>query len=95
MLTYIIRRLLYSIVVLILASFLVFSFVVKGAGDPLAHLRVTPNVSHETVERIAEGEAPQRLDPAALLVLGARKRSRTSSERRSSRTSRSCPTSGG
>ncbi len=52
MLTYIIRRLLYSIVVLILASFLVFSFVVKGAGDPLASLRVTPNVSHETVERI-------------------------------------------
>ena len=52
MLTYIIRRLLYSIVVLILASFLVFSFVVKGAGDPLAQLRVTPNVSHETVERI-------------------------------------------
>ena len=36
MLTYIIRRLLYSIVVLILASFLVFSFVIKGAGDPLA-----------------------------------------------------------
>ena len=54
MLTYIIRRLLYSIVVLIAASFLVFTFVVKGAGDPLAQLRVTPNVSHETVERIAE-----------------------------------------
>jgi peptide/nickel transport system permease protein len=52
MLTYIIRRLLYSVVVLICASFLVFAFVVKGAGDPLAPLRVTPNVSHETVERL-------------------------------------------
>ena len=52
MLTYVIRRLLYSIVVLILASFLVFTFVAKGAGDPLASLRITKNVSPETVTRI-------------------------------------------
>ena len=35
MLTYIIRRLLYSTVVLVLASFLVFTFVTVS-GDPLA-----------------------------------------------------------
>ncbi len=35
MITYIIRRLLYSVLVLIAASFLVFTFVAKGAGDPL------------------------------------------------------------
>ena len=57
MLTYIIRRLLYSIVVLILASFLVFTFVVKGAGDPLAQLRVTPNVSQETVDTHRRGRS--------------------------------------
>ena len=53
MITYIIRRLLYSIVVLILASFLVFAFVAKGAGDPLAPLRITPNVDRAGIERIA------------------------------------------
>jgi peptide/nickel transport system permease protein len=52
MLTYVIRRLLYSIVVLIAASFIVFALVVKGAGDPLASLRITPNVSKVTVTNI-------------------------------------------
>ena len=37
MLTYVIRRLLYSIVVLVVASMLVFFFVTKS-GDPLAAL---------------------------------------------------------
>ena len=53
MLQYVIRRLLYSIVVLILASFLVFFFVTVS-GDPLAGLRITPNVSKETVQNITE-----------------------------------------
>jgi len=52
-LTYIIRRLLYSVVVLVAASFLVFTFVTVS-GDPLANLRITPDVSQETVQRIIE-----------------------------------------
>ena len=53
MLTYIVRRLLYSVVVLITASFLVFTFV-TASGDPLAALRVTPDVSQVTIERLSE-----------------------------------------
>jgi peptide/nickel transport system permease protein len=53
MLQYVIRRLLYSVVVLVLASFLTFVFVAK-TGDPLAPLATTPNVSPETVKRIRE-----------------------------------------
>ena len=53
MLQYVIRRLLYSIVVLILASFLVFFFV-TSTGDPLAGLRITPNVSELTVKNIED-----------------------------------------
>ena len=53
MLTYIIRRLLYSFVVLIAASFLVFFFV-AASGDPLAPLYTTPNVSRQSIEDIAE-----------------------------------------
>jgi peptide/nickel transport system permease protein len=51
-LTYITRRLLYSIVVLIAASFLTFSFV-SLAGDPLAPLYTTPNVSRHSIEVVA------------------------------------------
>jgi len=54
MLTYIIRRLLYSVLVLIAASFLVFTFVAKGAGDPLGPLRITPNIDQAGLDRIAE-----------------------------------------
>jgi ABC-type dipeptide/oligopeptide/nickel transport system permease component len=54
MVTYIIRRLLYSVLVLIAASFLVFTFVAKGAGDPLGPLRVAQNVDQEGLDRIAE-----------------------------------------
>jgi peptide/nickel transport system permease protein len=54
MITYIIRRLLYSCLVLIAASFLVFTFVAKGAGDPLGPLRVAQNVDQEGLDRIAE-----------------------------------------
>lgn len=53
MLTYIIRRLLYSSVVLVLASFLVFFFVTVS-GDPLAGLRIAPNVSEITVQNVIE-----------------------------------------
>jgi ABC-type dipeptide/oligopeptide/nickel transport system permease component len=53
MLQYVIRRLLYSVVVLFLASFLTFTFVAVS-GDPLAPLRITPNVSQETVKNVTE-----------------------------------------
>jgi peptide/nickel transport system permease protein len=52
-LTYIIRRLLYSAVVLVLASFLVFTFVTVS-GDPLAGLRIAPNVSELTVQNVID-----------------------------------------
>jgi peptide/nickel transport system permease protein len=58
MLSYVIRRLLYSVAVLIAASFLVFTFV-ASAGDPTAGLYVTPNVSGE---RIAEVRQEAHLD---------------------------------
>ena len=53
MLTYIIRRLLYSAVVLVLASFLVFTFGTVS-GDPLAGLRISPNVSELTVQNVID-----------------------------------------
>ena len=53
MLQYVIRRLLYSVLVLVAASFLVFFFV-TSTGDPLAGLRITPNVSKLTVKNIEE-----------------------------------------
>jgi peptide/nickel transport system permease protein len=53
MVQYVIRRLLYSAVVLVAASFLVFFFV-TASGDPLAALRITPNVSQQTVQSIEE-----------------------------------------
>jgi len=53
MLQYVIRRLLYSVVVLLAASFLTFTFVAIS-GDPLAPLRITPNVSEQTVRNVEE-----------------------------------------
>jgi peptide/nickel transport system permease protein len=53
MLSYIVRRMLYSAAVLIAASFLVFFFVTVS-GDPIAGLRVTPNVSPEYIDQISE-----------------------------------------
>jgi peptide/nickel transport system permease protein len=41
------------VLVLIAASFLVFTFVAEGAGDPLAPLRITPNVDEAGLDRIA------------------------------------------
>jgi ABC-type dipeptide/oligopeptide/nickel transport system permease component len=51
--TYIIRRLLYTIPVLFAASFLVFAMV-TATGDPLGTLKMTPNISQETIDLITE-----------------------------------------
>ena len=51
MLTYIIRRLLYSLVVLLVASFLIFTFVTIS-GDPLAFLKMSPGVDPATIANI-------------------------------------------
>src|SRR5919106_5888931 len=53
MLSYVIRRLLYSVAVLIAASMLVFFFVTVS-GDPLAPLYTTPNVSRQSIDAIAD-----------------------------------------
>jgi peptide/nickel transport system permease protein len=50
-LTYITRRILYSIPVLIIASFLSFTFVTL-AGDPLGQLRLQPNLSILTLNNL-------------------------------------------
>jgi peptide/nickel transport system permease protein len=55
MLTYILRRILYSIPVLIAASFMIFVFVAK-ASDPLAFLRMQPRVDQATIQKIVERE---------------------------------------
>ncbi len=52
MIAYIVRRLIYSVVVLVAASFLVFTLVSAG-GDPLDQLRTNPLVSEETLEKQA------------------------------------------
>ncbi|HXF98723.1 MAG TPA: ABC transporter permease [Gaiellaceae bacterium] len=53
MLTYVVRRLLYSVLVLIAASFIIFSFV-RLVSDPLAFLRMQPRVSEQTIRNIEE-----------------------------------------
>jgi peptide/nickel transport system permease protein len=53
MLTYVVRRFLYSIVVLVAASFIIFTFV-SYAADPLAFLRMTPQVSKQTIANLEE-----------------------------------------
>ncbi|MGH2936289.1 MAG: ABC transporter permease [Gaiellaceae bacterium] len=52
MLTYIIRRVLYSIPVLVISSFLSFAFV-SLAGNPLGQLRIVPNISQNTLNNLA------------------------------------------
>jgi peptide/nickel transport system permease protein len=51
--TFIIRRLLFSIPVLIATSLVIF-FSVQIAGDPLGELRTRPNVSAATLDNIVE-----------------------------------------
>lgn len=53
MITYVVRRLAYSIPVLIVASVLIF-FSMSAIGDPLAQLRVNPLLSERTVELVRE-----------------------------------------
>ncbi|MDQ3879076.1 MAG: ABC transporter permease [Actinomycetota bacterium] len=53
MFTFIVRRLLYSIPVLIAASFIIFTFV-SISGDPLTGLRFNPHVRPRTIHRIEE-----------------------------------------
>jgi peptide/nickel transport system permease protein len=53
MLTFTLRRLMISIPVLIIASMFVF-FAVSIVGDPLAELRMRPNVSETTIQNITE-----------------------------------------
>jgi peptide/nickel transport system permease protein len=52
-LTYVIRRLLYSSVVLVVASFLVFSGM-SLVADPLAPVKMQRNVSQQTIENITK-----------------------------------------
>ena len=52
MLTYIARRVLYSIPVLIVSSFLSFSFI-SLAGDPLGQLRLQRNISQNTLHNLS------------------------------------------
>ncbi|MGI8478413.1 MAG: ABC transporter permease [Gaiellaceae bacterium] len=44
---------LYSVVVLVAASFIVFTFV-SVSGDPLAQLRITPNVSEQSKQNVID-----------------------------------------
>jgi len=53
MLTFVVRRLLYSVVVLIVASFLIFAFV-SLVSDPLAFIRMTPDVSEQTLQNLED-----------------------------------------
>jgi peptide/nickel transport system permease protein len=53
MLIFVIRRLLYSVVVLLAASFIIFTFV-SVSNDPLAFLKMQPAASEITIQRIEE-----------------------------------------
>ena len=53
MLSYVVRRLLHSVVVLIAASFLVFTFV-SVSGDPLGQLNIVPNLSEQSRQNVIE-----------------------------------------
>src|SRR5262249_59665095 len=57
MLTYIVRRGLYSIPVLIATSFLIFAGV-SAIGDPLGGLKVNPLVSAATIQHIEQQKHP-------------------------------------
>lgn len=53
MATYILRRLLYSLPVLIVVSLLIF-LGMSAVSDPLSQLRLIPNLSQETLQNIIE-----------------------------------------
>ena len=66
MLTYIIRRLLYSIPVLVVTSFLIFTFV-SVTGDPLSRLRTNPRVTKAELHSI---EHAKNLDKPVIIRYG-------------------------
>ncbi len=53
MLTYALRRLLISIPIILLATFLIF-MAVSVSGDPLADLRQLPNITQEQIDNVRE-----------------------------------------
>jgi peptide/nickel transport system permease protein len=55
MATYIIRRVLYSIPVILVSTFIIFTFV-SVSGDPLAFIKMQPNSSRDTIENITKRE---------------------------------------
>ena len=55
MVPFIIRRLLYSIPVLLATSLIIFMFV-SVSGDPLAEVRRVPNVSQATIDNLIEAK---------------------------------------
>lgn len=66
MLTYVLRRLLYSIPVLVATSFIIFTFVTIS-GDPLGQVRQIPEVSQSTIDRIV---AEKHLDRPIIVQYG-------------------------
>jgi peptide/nickel transport system permease protein len=66
MLTYIIRRILYSIPVLVATSFLIFTFV-SITGDPLGRLRANPSITQQQIQAI---EHSKKLDRPVIVRYG-------------------------
>jgi peptide/nickel transport system permease protein len=66
MLTYIVRRILYSIPVLVATSFLIFTFV-SISGDPLGRIRANPSI---TAEQFASIEHSKNLDKPVVVRYG-------------------------
>jgi peptide/nickel transport system permease protein len=66
MLTYIIRRVLYSIPVLVATSFLIFTFV-SISGDPLGRVRANPNITAQQIHAI---EHSKKLDRPVVVRYG-------------------------
>src|SRR6185312_15714509 len=66
MLTFIIRRFLYSIPVLVATSFLIFTFV-SITGDPLGRLRANPSITAEQLHSI---EHSKNLDKPVIIRYG-------------------------
>ena len=71
MLTYVIRRLLYSVVVLIAASFIVFTFV-SVSGDPLAAPEMQPEHLAADDPEHRGAQAPRRPDPRCATSTGCK-----------------------
>jgi len=65
-LTFVVRRILYSIPVLIATSFLIFTFV-SITGDPLGRVRANPNITAEQLHSI---EHSKNLDKPVIVRYG-------------------------